>query len=332
MAFKDIIGNERIKRILQKSLQKQRLPNSLLLCGPEGVGMRETALTLAKALLCETQGDDACEACGQCRRIFLDPEENRCPDFIAYASDKNVVKVESMRELKEVAYIKPMFGQRRVFIVDEAEKMNAEAANTLLKVLEEPPPFTTIILITINLELILPTIKSRCQILNFSPISQADIEQALRDKGLDEDKAKIVALYARGDLDLALDADWEEVEARRQAAWDMWRALLRKQGSPEFLDGYAFLKRKDAQEELPQVLEIFSGFGRDLMVIKEGGDPRLLLNPDYEDALRRESDALTLPQTLDFLARVDEALAGLDRNLNVGLLVSAFYSSIINRP
>ena len=331
MAFKDIVGNERIKHILQGSLQKQRLPNSLLFCGPEGVGMRDMALTLAKALLCETKGTDACEACSVCRAMHLGREENRYPDFIVYSPEKNVIKIELMRELKELVYIRPMLGSRRVFIVDEAEKMNAESANSVLKVLEEPPPFAYIILITTNPELILPTIKSRCRVLSFLPISQLDIEKALRDKGMDDDKAKIVSLFSRGNLDQALEADWEEVAARRQAAWDMFRALLRRQGASPFLDSYAFLKRKDAQEELPQVLEAFSAFGRDLIVLKEGGDPRLLLNPDYEALLRQESQALSLGQALEFLTRVDAVLTGLDKSLNVGLLVSAFYSSIISR-
>lgn len=171
MAFKDIVGNERIKHILRLSLQKGRVPNSLLFCGPEGVGMRAMALALAKALMCEKKQDEACETCPVCRSMHLDPEENRCPDFIVYSPEKDVVKIEFMRELKELAYVRPMLGGRRVFIVDEAEKMNVEAANSILKILEEPPPYTYIILIATNPELVLPTIKSRCRVLSFAPIS-----------------------------------------------------------------------------------------------------------------------------------------------------------------
>lgn len=332
MAFKDIVGNERIKHILGSALQKQRVPNSLLFCGPEGVGMRDTALALAKALLCNAKGEDACEVCPSCRSIKFDTDENRCPDFIAYTPDKDVIKIEFMRELKELAYIKPMLGGRRVFIVDEAEKMNSEAANSILKVLEEPPPFTHIILITTNPDLILDTIKSRCRILSFSPISQFDIEKALRDKGLDEDKAKILSVLSRGNLEQALDMDWAEVLERRQAAWRLFRALIRRENASEFLESYGYLKRKDAEKELPAVLEIFSSFGRDLILIKEGSSPGLLLNPDFEAVLRQETEAFSLGQALHFLARVDTALAGLDRSLNVGLLVSTLYSSIIEGP
>jgi len=332
MAFKDIVGNERIKHILRLALQKRRVPNSLLFCGPEGVGMREMALTLAKALLCDEKGEDACEVCASCRSIKLETDENRCPDFIVYTPDKDVIKIEFMRELKELAYIKPMLGGRRVFIVDEAEKMNEPAANAILKILEEPPSFTYIILITTNPDLILDTIKSRCRTLSFSPISQSDIEKALRDKGLDENKAKILSVLSRGNLEQALDMDWAEVSERRQAAWRLFRALVRRENASEFLESYGYLKRKDAEKELPAVLEIFSSFGRDLILIKEGGSPGLLLNPDFEAVLRQETEGFSLEQALHFLARVDTALIGLDRSLNVGLLVSTLYSSIIEGP
>lgn len=331
MAFKDIVGNERIKHILQRSLQKQRLPNSLLFCGPEGVGMRDVAFTLAKALMCEKKQDDACETCSVCRAMHLDPDENRYPDFMVYSSDKDVLKIEFMRDLKKLAYVRPMLGGRRVFIVDEAEKMSDDAANSVLKILEEPPPFTYIILITTNAELVLPTIKSRCRILNFVPISQADIEKALRNKGLDDDKARIVSLLSRGNLEQALDTDWDETSERRQAAWELFRGLLRREKSMTFLESYGFLKRKDAEKELPAVLEIFSTFGRDLLLLKEGGDTRQLLNPDYEDRLREESETFSLDRVLHFLRQVDAVLAGLERSQNVGLLVSTFYSSIITR-
>ncbi len=220
----------------------RRVPNSLLFCGPEGVGMLDMALALAKALLCEKKQDEACETCSACRAISLDREENRYPDFMFYYPEKDVIKIEFMRELKGLAYVRPMLGGRRVFIVDEAEKMNEEAANSILKIMEEPPPYTHIILIATNPELVLPTIKSRCRVLTFSPISQSDIERALRDKGLDEDKAKVLSILCGGNLEEALDTDWDEISARRQAAWNLFRGILRREGAGAFLENYGFLK------------------------------------------------------------------------------------------
>jgi DNA polymerase-3 subunit delta' len=333
MAFQDIVGNERIKNILRRSLQKERLPSSLLFCGPAGSGMRETALVLAKALCCQRLKDDACEDCGPCRAINRGEAEgaNRYPDVLVYEPDrrKEAIDIASMREMKEIACIRPMMGARRIFIVDEAEKMTLEAANSVLKVLEEPPSFAHFILITSNPELILPTIQSRCRILSFAPISQLDIEKALRASGRTEEQARILSLLSRGNLEEALERDWDEVTERRRAAWTLFRGFLRREGASAFLENYGSLKRKDAEAELPAVLEIFSAFGRDLALIKEGGEDDLLLNPDYADLLRRESETLSLEGVLHFLSRVDAALAGLDRSLNVRLLVSTFYSSIM---
>lgn len=333
MAFKDIIGNERLKHILRLSLEKGRLPNSLLFAGPEGVGKRATAFVLAKALCCQRLKDDSCDACDPCRLIDKAAREgkNHHPDVIEIGPERDVIRIEKTRELKSLAYLRPIMGGRRVFIIDQAETLNEEAANSILKVLEEPPSFTHLVLVTSNLDRILPTIRSRCRLLEFCPISAADIEAELERKGLDRDRAVILAALSRGNLEEALETDWDELAARREAAWDLFRALLRREKASAFLENYAFLRRKDAEKELPAVLEMFATFGRDLILLKEGGDPAHLLNPDYAGRLGDEARDLPLERALRFLAEVDSVLSGLDRSLNVGLLVSAFYSSIIRK-
>jgi DNA polymerase III delta' subunit len=142
-------------------------------------GKRDTALVLAKALNCQKKKDDACEACASCKAV----NAGNFPDVMEIQPEGNVLKIEQMRLLRDIVHLKPMTGKRRVFIVAEAEKMTEEAANSLLKILEEPPLFSYIILMTDNPFLLLPTIKSRCQILNFLPISREDIEKILVHKG-----------------------------------------------------------------------------------------------------------------------------------------------------
>ena len=157
MSFSDIVGNGRIKRILGKALERGRLPNSLLFAGPQGVGKIDTALVAAKALNCLTLTADACEACEACTAIT----KGNHPDVMRIEPEKEILKIEQMRILKEAAYLRPMVGRKRVFIVEREESMNSEAANSLLKVLEEPPAFSHIFLITSNPFIILPTIRSR---------------------------------------------------------------------------------------------------------------------------------------------------------------------------
>ncbi len=322
MAFNDILGNSRVKKILRIALEKNRIPNSLLFCGPEGVGKKKIALVLAKALNCQQKRADACEVCPTCLAI----NNRNLPDVIEISPEGSVIKIDQMRFLKQMAYLKPMTQDKRVFIVDEIEKLTEEASNSLLKILEEPPLFSHIILITSNPYLVLPTIKSRCQILQFSPISKAEIERILIEKGFPEERARITALLVRGNLEQALTLEWEEIEMKRKDAWDFFLSFLRKEESSFFLRNYAFSKRNIAREDLEQTLEILSSFSRDFVLLKERGDSRLLLNPDYEREIQEAKKLTSLERTLECLEQIDEALSGLTKNLNMSLLVSSFYS------
>lgn len=322
MAFRDIAGNSRIKRVLQLSLRRGRVPNSVLFCGPEGVGKRQTALVLAKALNCLEKTDDACEECVSCRAI----NEGNFPDVIEIVAVGDIIKVDQMPIVKQLAYLKPMIGKRRLFIVDEAEKMNEESANSILKVLEEPPLFTHILLVSDNPASLLQTVKSRCQTLNFSPVAKEEIERALRGAGCEEDKARIIALLVRGNLERALDLEWEDVRKRRQEAWELFFGLVSRGESSPFLRKFAFQKRAMIREDLEQTLELFSSFCRDFVLLKENSDPALLFNPDYEDRIREGERYLTHEQTLSLLGWIEGAIMSLNRSLNIGLLASALYS------
>lgn len=321
MAFKDILGNSHVKKTLVKSLQKNRVPNSLLFCGPEGVGKKEMALVLAKALNCQRKSDDACELCPPCKAITA----GNFPDVLIISPVNDVLKIEQMRTLKEIAYFKPMVGTRRVFILEEADKLGNEASNSLLKVLEEPPFFSHIILLSNNVYMILPTIKSRCQIITFSPISRDEIEDVLISRGYEREKAKIISTFVRGNLKKALELDWEEIQAKRKEAWNFFLSLIRKKEISSFLKN--FISSKDhAKRSFEKVIEILSSFFRDLIMCKEGGDSRMLLNPDYESKIQEIKNQLNLERAMDFLDEMDFALYALQKNLNVNLLITAVIS------
>jgi DNA polymerase III delta' subunit len=263
MAFKDIVGQERVKKILRKALQKKKIPNSMLFSGPEGVGKEETALILAKAMNCERKKDDACEACASCKGI----NAGNFPDVMVIRPVGNVIKIEQMRTLKKIAYLKPMVGKRRVFILVEAGKMTEPAANSLLKVLEEPPLFSCVILVAHNPFLIMPTIKSRCQILNFPPVPRDDIEKELFEKGYEEDKARVISRLVHGNLKKAVNLDWEDVQARREQAWRLFVSLIKRENLALFLRNYAFSYKALIREEWEQILEMLSSFCRDSILI-----------------------------------------------------------------
>jgi len=326
MAFQNILGNSRVKTILSKSLQRNRVPHSLLFIGPDGVGKKEMALVVAKALNCLQKTENSCEECTSCVAI----NKKNFPDVMEVSPQKDVIKIEQMRLLKSTTYLKPMVGKKRVFIISNAEKMREEASNSLLKILEEPPSFSHIFLLTDNPYLILPTIKSRCQVLTFAPVFKEDIEKVLLEKGYDAEKARVISLVVHGNLRYALSLDWDDLQEKRQKAWQVFHALIKKENASVFLKEFSssrFLERQD----LEQIFEILSSFCRDIVLFKEEGDLSHLMNPDYGQDLRETSRHLSLEQALDFLSKIDYSLYALQKNLNVNLLMSSLFSHFMEK-
>ncbi len=362
MAFHDIVGNRAIHHILRRALERGRLPNSILFCGPQGVGKRRTARVLAQALNCLNMRDDACGECGPCRAIEIEGKKDKrgtFPDVLEYeipkdkkdsrnknevAGDqtnaaeepenkkdekkKTVITIDQMRELRKLAFLKPMAGRRRVFIVTEADTMEDDAANALLKILEEPPLFTHIILLAENPALILPTIKSRCHTLTFLPISDEEIEKALLERDVPSDQARIRAIVCRGNIEKALETDWNDIESGRRDAWHLFSGLVNGTDPAALLRRYAYKreggeKRAVVKAALADLLEMLSTFGRDAALLGEGGDTGLLINPDFETELRDAASRLGPGEALRFVRLVHGAAASNDKNGHFGALTTS---------
>lgn len=322
MAFKDVAGNVRIKRILKLALERARVPNSLIFCGPEGVGKKEMAMTLAKSLNCLELVNDSCDACLSCAAII----GGRHPDVMTIAAEKQEIKIEQIRFLKQMTSLRPMTGKKRVFIIEDADEMNAEASSSLLKVLEEPPLYSHIILVTDSPFLLFPTIRSRCQTLAFSAIGREEIEEILLERNFEREQARILALLVDGNLERALEFEWDEVRALKEEAWRLFEALVSTDRSALFLERFGGLA-KAVQEEFGRTLEVFSSFVRDILLLRTGGDPRLLLNPDLEEKLREAAADWPVRRVLAVLEELDFVLAELPGNLNKGLLATTFFSN-----
>ena len=325
MAFKDIPGNSRVKKILELALERKRVPNSLLFCGPEGTGKRRTALTVAKALNCVEAAGDSCDRCPACLAI----DEGRHPDVMEFVTQpgKQALAIEQTRLLKQAAFLRPMSGKKRVFILVDAEEMSPEASHSLLKVLEEPPAFSHIILVTASPFLLLPTIVSRCQTLSFSSVSNEEIERILAGHDYPAEQARILSLLVDGNLERALELEWDEVQSLKAESWQLFEAVLSGRRASLFLERFGSLT-KSTQEDFQRTLELFSSFSRDILLLELGGDLRLLLNPDFEAPLRDASKLLPPGKALALLAEIGAVLAELRKNLNRSLLAAAFFSNI----
>jgi DNA polymerase III subunit delta' len=203
MAFSEIIGHDYPKSLLSRLIQTGLPSHAYLFEGPDGVGKRLLALEFAKGLNCERSGRDACNECPACRRV----NSGNHPDVVQVTASGTFIKIDQIREILAAIYLKPFMGRKKVYVIDEADRMNQEAANCFLKTLEEPPADSLLILITSRPFAFLPTIVSRCQRLRFQPLTPAQIEQYLVSKrGLSEEDAKMLAVLSLGSLGKALEA------------------------------------------------------------------------------------------------------------------------------
>ena len=171
MNFNEILGNNKIKQDLQEIIDNNTISHSYMFVGIDGIGKKLIAKEFARKILCLNKQNQNCATCDSCIKF----NSGNNPDFLEIFPDGNSIKIAQMREMQEKVYQKPIVSDKKVFIIDQAEKMTEEAQNSLLKTLEEPPEYMVIILITSNENKLLNTVKSRCIRINFTGLSKQDI-------------------------------------------------------------------------------------------------------------------------------------------------------------
>jgi len=275
MAFRDVVGHQRPLQILRRAIETGRVHHAYLFTGMEGIGKRVVALNMAKALNCSNQGGEACDHCPVCQRI----DKGVHPDLILINPTGDTIKIGQVRELQRSIAFKPFEARWRVIIMDGAERMTREAANAFLKTLEEPPPWTTIILVAAAVEGLPATVLSRCQRIRFNPLSQEEIKRVLTDH-LSMQEIDILSPLAGGSPGRALNMDREEVTKVKDA--------LPSAFSPSVNQRLQVAREIAQQEGRGRIfLEILEGWLRDLIVYQETGEEGMLLNRDMADEVKR---------------------------------------------
>ena len=177
MSFSELIGNNKIKNMLIDSAKNGNIVHSYLFYGIEGIGKKLFAVEFSKMILCEAQ-EKPCDKCKSC----VEFNSNNNPDFFFIEPEKNSLKIDQIRNMQKNILEKPINGTKKVYIINDADKMTKEAQNCLLKTLEEPQDFVVIILICSNENNILPTVKSRCTKIFFNQIEDSDISAFVKEK------------------------------------------------------------------------------------------------------------------------------------------------------
>src|SRR5688572_24628896 len=320
MPFRDLAGHRRVLDLTARAAVRGSLPPSLIFAGPDGVGKRLAAISLAQLFNClspspgdEETAPDACGHCTVCRRIARGVHADV---LMIEPGDTGSIKVDQARAAIERSAYRPFEGRRRVVIVDDADAMEASAQNALLKTLEEPPAASTFGLVTSRPDLLLPTVRSRCQRVRFGPLSPGDIAQVLmRDHGFAGNDAHAAAALAEGSLARALEGDTDAYVEARDAAVSMLGTVAQASNPMQRLAAARALGRdKVDRDELGRRLRLVSSVLRDLGVLQAQAGDRTLAHSDLKPALQRLLPSFAGDRTVRAFASVDQALAALDRN------------------
>ncbi len=313
-----IIGHEATIALLRRGVATGRVAHAFLLTGPPAIGKFALASAFAQALNCAAEA----APCGQCRACRL-IAQNRHPDVrvIQIPDDKREISIDQIRTVLHEASLKPYEAPWKVYIVRDAEAMGEEAANCLLKTLEEPPPQVVLVLTAPTPEALLPTVVSRCQPVPMHPLPISQIETALRTQfGCDPQRAGLLARLSGGRVGWAIQAAGDQtVLEGRQRLLDRLAGLSRATR----VDRMAFAaeqaqhygKDMTGRESVHAVLDLWSTWWRDLLLVKTGCHDRTV-NADRADALESETRRYSLAQVRDFLESLRVTGQQLRQNVN----------------
>ena len=352
-----VLGQPRVKRLLLSALQAGRIPHAYLFTGSEGVGKDAMALELARVLHCERGGEQACGECASCGRIAalqhpdvhlivplpvgkgeqsedsptarLTEHELRAIQEELRRKAENpyrrisipratIIKINSIREIRRETAMSTFDGRKRVFIIAQADRMGEEAANTLLKTLEEPPTDCLMILTTHRMDALLPTIRSRCQTIRFDPLTEEDLRLGLVDReGVEPAAASLVARLANGSYTKALELLEGGALDERKAVVMFVRHALGASPMQLSKDVDTLAEGRD-RLRVERFLMLLQMWCRDALVLSYGGE---IINVDQREDLERFVRKFPHADLSAVIADVEDAISLVRRNVYIKLVL-----------
>lgn len=323
--FNDIIGQEQIKEHMQNSLSAKKISHAYILNGEKSSGKEFIAKVFAMALQCEQGGCNPCQKCHSCRQALSDNQ----PDIIKVAHEKpNTISVDDIRtQINNDVAIKPYSSPYKVYIVNEAEKMTPQAQNAILKTLEEPPEYAVILLLTTNVNSLLPTILSRCVVLNMKPVADELVRRFLMEEmQIPDYKAEVCVAFARGNIgrakSLASSEDFENVKSEALS-------LLKYIQDMELHEIVAAIKKiTDYKLEITDYLDIIAIWYRDVLLFKATSDVNHLIFREEISAIRKVARRSSYEGIEEVIKALDKAKNRLNANVNFDLTMELLLLTI----
>ncbi|MCQ2522434.1 MAG: DNA polymerase III subunit delta' [Lachnospiraceae bacterium] len=323
--FSTIIGQDLLKNQLKTAAGNDTPSHAYLLQGEPRSGKEYVAKVFAKALLCESEGEKPCCSCASCKHV----DAGTHPDLLyLHTAKPNTIGVDDIREgITGTVSVKPMNNRRKVYIIMEAETMTPQAQNALLKTLEEPPAYVTMLLLTASMEMMLPTIKSRCVQLHMTPVEDGQMAKYLREElEIPSTRAEFCIAFARGNIGRAKSlASSEDFDVIREKALSLLKGIYEM----DIADILAAIKQiREYGFDVKDYLDIMAVWYRDVLLFKATGDANHLIFKDELAAITKVAKRSSYEGIEEIIKALEKAKGRLRNNVKYELAMELLLLTI----
>lgn len=323
MDFEDILGHDMIKKSFKSAIKTGNISHSYIFEGPRGSGKKMMAKVLGKTLLCEKAGETPCNRCPSC--LKFDTENH--PDFYTINPEGNSFKKDKIELLQKEIMTKPYEGKRKIFILEDGDKMTLTAQNKFLKTLEEPPNYVIIIIICKNSGDMLPTILSRSQLIRFSPVNNdMIIDMLVKNYDISKENALILTAFSHGLVGRAIKlVQSEYFKTLREDTLSIIMEIMDGDKIKVFTRSDFF---QDKKEEIGEILDILLLWFRDLLLIKSDGHQELIINRDKLDKLNYYGNTISVESIYDIIDTITATKEDIKSNISFQLAIETMLLKI----
>ncbi len=322
--FEQIIGHESIIQHLQNAISAGKVSHAYIFHGEDGMGKKLLAETFAKTLQCEEKGILSCNRCKSC----LQADTGNHPDIIRVTHEKVSIGVDDIRlQVNADIQVKPYDSKYKIYMIDDADKLTEQAQNALLKTMEEPPEYAIVLLLVSNIGAILPTILSRCVVLNLKPVDKAAIKEFLMTRHhIPDYKAQMAADFSSGNVGKAIKyASSEEFEKMKEDVLHILK-YIDEMELYEVVSGLKFLSAN--KPVIEDYIDLMMLWYRDVIMYKATMDPNLLLYRDELTFIKQQANKRSYENVENIISAMEKAKIRLKANVNFDIAIELMLLTI----